>query len=119
MINDISIIQRRKLGTDASHQGNEEEPGRQSVRERPVQDGAYPMRAKEIRGDVDKVITCWQFEEIIRLAIAAALGDKELVREIFEKVEQRRSPIVRAATPAFMQQFATVLDDNAPWSSSS
>ena len=46
-------------------------------------------RAKEIRPDVDKIITWAKKGDLHsrRLAIAA-LGDKELVREIFEKVEQ-------------------------------
>ncbi len=46
-------------------------------------------RAKEIRPDVDKIITWAKRGDLHarRLAIAA-LGDKELVREIFEKVEQ-------------------------------
>ena len=46
-------------------------------------------RAKEIRPDVDKVITWAKRGDLHsrRLAIAK-LGDKELVREIFEKVEQ-------------------------------
>ena len=46
-------------------------------------------RAKEIRPDVDKIIT-WAQKGALhsrRLAIAA-LGDKELVREVFEKVAQ-------------------------------
>ena len=46
-------------------------------------------RAKEIRPDVDKVITWAKKGDLHsrRLAIAAT-GDKELVREIFEKVSQ-------------------------------
>ena len=46
-------------------------------------------RAKEIRPDVDKIITWAKKGDLHsrRLAIAA-LGDKELVREIFEKVAQ-------------------------------
>ena len=46
-------------------------------------------RAKEIRPDVDKIITWAKKGDLHsrRLAIAA-LGDKELVREVFEKVEQ-------------------------------
>lgn len=46
-------------------------------------------RAKEIRPDVDKIITCAKKGDLHsrRLAIAA-LGDKELVREVFEKVAQ-------------------------------
>lgn len=46
-------------------------------------------RAKEIRPDVDRIITWAKKGDLHsrRLAIAA-LGDKELVREVFEKVEQ-------------------------------
>jgi large subunit ribosomal protein L17 len=46
-------------------------------------------RAKEIRGDVDRVITWAKRGDVHsrRLAIAK-LGDKELVNEIFSKVEQ-------------------------------
>ena len=46
-------------------------------------------RAKEIRPDVDKIITWAKRGDLHsrRLAIAK-LGDKELVREIFEKVAQ-------------------------------
>ena len=46
-------------------------------------------RAKEIRPDVDKIITWAKKGDLHsrRLAIAA-LGDKELVREVFEKVAQ-------------------------------
>ncbi len=47
------------------------------------------MRAKEIRPDVDRIITWAKRGDLHsrRLAIAY-LGDKDLVREIFEKVEQ-------------------------------
>ena len=47
------------------------------------------LRAKEIRGDVDRVITWAKKGDLHsrRLAIAK-MGDKELVREVFEKVEQ-------------------------------
>jgi len=46
-------------------------------------------RAKEIRGSVDKIITWAKKGDLHsrRLAIAA-LGDKDLVREVFEKVAQ-------------------------------
>ncbi len=46
-------------------------------------------RAKEIRPDVDKIITWAKKGDLHsrRLAIAS-LGDKELVREVFEKVAQ-------------------------------
>ncbi len=47
-------------------------------------------RAKEIRGDVDKVITWAKKGDLHsrRLAIAALGNDSDLVREIFEKVNQ-------------------------------
>lgn len=47
-------------------------------------------RAKEIRGDVDKIITWAKRGDLHsrRLAIAALGGDKYLVQEIFEKVSQ-------------------------------
>lgn len=47
-------------------------------------------RAKEIRPDVDRIITWAKKGDLHsrRLAIAKLGGDKELVREIFEKVEQ-------------------------------
>ena len=46
-------------------------------------------RAKEIRGEVDRVITWAKRGDVHsrRLAIAK-VGDKEIVREVFEKVEQ-------------------------------
>ena len=47
------------------------------------------QRAKAVRGDVDKVITWAKKGDIAsrRLAIAK-VGDKELVREVFEKAAQ-------------------------------
>lgn len=47
-------------------------------------------RAKEIRGDVDRIITWAKRGDLHsrRLAIAALGNDSELVREIFEKVAQ-------------------------------
>lgn len=47
-------------------------------------------RAKEIRPDVDKIITWAKKGDLHsrRLAIAALGGNKELVREVFEKVEK-------------------------------
>ncbi len=47
-------------------------------------------RAKEIRPEVDRIITWAKRGDIHsrRLAIARLGGDKELVREVFEKVEQ-------------------------------
>lgn len=47
-------------------------------------------RAKEVRGNVDKIITWAKKGDLHsrRLAIAALGNDKDLVREIFEKVNQ-------------------------------
>lgn len=78
----------RKLGTDTSHT--------KAMKKSLV--GALLMndriktiesRAKEIRPNVDKIITWAKKGDLHsrRLAIAA-LGDKELVREVFEKVAQ-------------------------------
>lgn len=78
----------RKLGTDASHT--------KAMKKNLVcalflndRIKTIDVRAKEIRGDVDRIITWAKRGDIHsrRLAIAA-LGDKELVREIFEKVDQ-------------------------------
>lgn len=78
----------RKLGTDASHT--------KAMKKNLVcalflsdRIKTVDARAKEVRGDVDKIITWAKRGDVHsrRLAIAA-LGDKELVREIFEKVEQ-------------------------------
>ena len=78
----------RKLGTDASHT--------KAMKKSLVQAlftndriNTIEARAKEIRPDVDRIITWAKRGDLHsrRLAIAA-LGDKELVREIFEKVQQ-------------------------------
>lgn len=78
----------RKLGTDASHTKAMKKSlvGALFLNDRIK---TVDARAKEIRGDVDKIITWAKKGDLHsrRLAIAA-LGDKELVREIFEKVEQ-------------------------------
>lgn len=78
----------RKLGTDASHT---KAMKKSLVSALFLNDRIKTVdaRAKEIRGDVDKIITWAKRGDLHsrRLAIAA-LGDKELVREIFEKVEQ-------------------------------
>ena len=65
----------RKLGTDALFTNDRIK--------------TLEARAKEIRPDVDRIITWAKRGDLHsrRLAIAA-LGDKELVREIFEKVAQ-------------------------------
>lgn len=78
----------RKLGTDSSHT--------KAMKKSLVvalftndRIKTVEARAKEIRPDVDKIITWAKRGDLHsrRLAIAA-LGDKELVREVFEKVEQ-------------------------------
>ena len=78
----------RKLGTDASHT---KAMKKSLVSALFLNDRIKTVeaRAKEIRPDVDKIITWAKKGDLHsrRLAIAA-LGDKELVREIFEKVEQ-------------------------------
>lgn len=79
----------RKLGTDWSHT---KAMKRSLVRSLLANDRIKTIeaRAKEIRPDVDKIITWAKKGDLHsrRLAIAALGGDKELVREIFEKVEQ-------------------------------
>ena len=78
----------RKLGTDASHT---KAMKKSLVKSLFTNDRIKTIeaRAKEIRPDVDRIITWAKRGDLHsrRLAIAA-LGDKELVREIFEKVEQ-------------------------------
>ena len=78
----------RKLGTDTSHT---KAMKKSLVCALLANDRIKTIdsRAKEIRPDVDKIITWAKKGDLHsrRLAIAA-LGDKELVREIFEKVEQ-------------------------------
>ena len=79
----------RKLGTNPSHT--------KAMKRSLVQALLYndriktiESRAKEIRPDVDKIITWAKKGDLHsrRLAIAALGNDKELVREVFEKVEQ-------------------------------
>ena len=78
----------RKLGTDFAHTKDMKKSLVQALflndRIKTIE-----SRAKEIRPDVDKIITWAKRGDLHarRLAIAA-LGNKELVREIFEKVEQ-------------------------------
>lgn len=78
----------RKLGTDWSHT---KAMKRSLVSALFLNDRIKTIesRAKEIRPDVDKIITWAKRGDLHsrRLAIAY-LNDKELVREIFEKVEQ-------------------------------
>ena len=79
----------RKLGTDASHT--------RAMKRSLVSALLYndrikttEARAKEIRPDVDRIITWAKKGDLHsrRLAIAWLGNDKELVREVFEKVEQ-------------------------------
>ena len=78
----------RKLGTDASHT--------KAIKKNLAvalftndRIKTTVTRAKEVRGDIDRIITWAKKGDLHsrRLAIAA-LGDKELVREVFEKAEQ-------------------------------
>ncbi len=79
----------RKLGTDYSHT---KAMKRSLVQALFLNDRIKTVesRAKEIRPDVDKIITWAKKGDLHsrRLAIAALGNDKELVREIFEKVNQ-------------------------------
>ena len=78
----------RKLGTDASHTKAMKKSLVQALftndRIKTIE-----ARAKEIRPDVDRIITWAKRGDLHarRLAIAK-LGDKELVREVFEKAAQ-------------------------------
>lgn len=78
----------RKLGTDASHTKAMKKSLCQALflndRIKTIE-----SRAKEIRGDVDKIITWAKKGDLHarRLAIAK-LGSKQLVAEVFEKVNQ-------------------------------
>lgn len=79
----------RKLGTDTSHT---KAMKRSLVSALLLNDRIKTIesRAKEIRPDVDKIITWAKKGDLHsrRLAIAALGGDKELVREVFEKIAQ-------------------------------
>lgn len=79
----------RKLGTDFAHT---KAMKRSLVQALFLNDRIKTIesRAKEIRPDVDKIITWAKKGDLHsrRLAIAALGNDRELVREIFEKVEQ-------------------------------
>lgn len=79
----------RKLGTDYSHT---KAMKRSLVQALFLNDRIKTVesRAKEIRPDVDKIITWAKKGDLHsrRLAIAALGNDKELVREVFEKVNQ-------------------------------
>ena len=77
-----------KLGTDASHTRAMKKSLCQALFAND-RIKTTATRAKAIRGDVDRIITWAKRGDIHsrRLAIAK-LGNKDLVREIFEKVEQ-------------------------------
>ena len=79
----------RKLGTDKSHT---KAMKRSLVSALLLNDRikTTEARAKEIRPDVDKIIGWAKKGDLHsrRLAIAQLGGDKELVREVFEKVSQ-------------------------------
>ncbi len=79
----------RKLGTDWSHTKAMKRSLVKSLFEND-RIKTIEQRAKEIRPDVDKIITWAKKGDLHsrRLAIAALGNDKELVREIFEKVEK-------------------------------
>ena len=77
-----------KLGTDASHTKAMKKSLVQALLANDRIKTTLP-RAKAIRGNVDRIITWAKKGDLHsrRLAIAA-LGDKELVREVFEKAAQ-------------------------------
>ncbi len=77
-----------KLGTDASHTKAMKKSLIRALFEND-RIKTLDQRAKAVRGDVDKVITWAKKGDIAsrRLAIAR-VGDKELVREVFEKAAQ-------------------------------
>ena len=77
-----------KLGTDASHTKAMKKSLIRALFEND-RIKTIDVRAKAIRGDVDKIITWAKRGDIAarRLAIAA-MGDKDLVREVFEKAAQ-------------------------------
>ena len=77
-----------KLGTDASHTKAMKKSLIQALRAND-RIKTLDVRAKAIRPDVDKVITWAKKGDLAsrRLAIAK-VGDKELVREVFEKAAQ-------------------------------
>ena len=77
-----------KLGTDASHTKAMKKSLVRALFEND-RIKTIDVRAKAICGDVDKIITWAKKGDIAsrRLAIAA-LGDKDLVREVFEKAAQ-------------------------------
>ncbi|MBQ1448682.1 MAG: 50S ribosomal protein L17, partial [Coriobacteriales bacterium] len=79
----------RKLGTDSSHTKAMKKSLVTALFEHD-RIKTTEERAKEIRPDVDKIITWAKKGDLHsrRLAIAALGNDSDLVREIFEKAEQ-------------------------------
>ena len=77
-----------KLGTDASHTKAMKKSQVRALFEND-RIKTIDVRAKAIRGDVDRVITWAKKGDVAsrRLAIAK-VGDKDIVREVFEKAAQ-------------------------------
>lgn len=104
----------RKLGTDFAHT---KAMKRSLVQALFLNDRIKTIesRAKEIRPDVDKIITWAKKGDLHsrRLAIAALGNDKELVREIFEKVEQGMFADRQGGYTRIMK-LGTRKGDNAP-----
>ena len=77
-----------KLGTDASHTKAIKKSLVRALFEND-RIKTIDVRAKAIRGDVDRVITWAKKGDIAsRRHAIAAVGDKDLVREVFEKAAQ-------------------------------
>lgn len=104
----------RKLGTDFAHT---KAMKRSLVQALFLNDRIKTIesRAKEIRPDVDKIITWAKKGDLHsrRLAIAALGNDKELVREIFEKVQQGMFADRRGGYTRIMK-LGNRKGDNAP-----
>lgn len=107
----------RKLGTDYSHT---KAMKRSLVSALFLNDRIKTVesRAKEIRPQVDKVITWAKRGDLHsrRLAIAY-LNDKELVREIFEKVAQGHVPGSSRRLHPHHEARASQGRQRPPWSS--
>ena len=104
----------RKLGTDSSHT--------RAMKRSLVSALLYndrikttEPRAKEIRADVDRIITWAKKGDLHsrRLAIAWLGNDKELVREVFEKVEQGMFADLQGGYTRIMK-LGNRKGDNAP-----
>ena len=104
----------RKLGTDFAHT---KAMKRSLVQALFLNDRIKTIesRAKEIRPDVDKIITWAKKGDLHsrRLAIAALGNDKELVREIFEKVAQGMFADRQGGYTRIMK-LGNLKGDNAP-----